>query len=1381
MANTSEEILLTIGGRDDASQMFANIDRNAQSMVSNISAAMSKVNTGLMNLSQVGDNVIQSLTGKSALDNILGSASKNETNMVLLENMLEDVEKNYDSFYKTVDSTTDQSLTSMQELIPALNALNAATGATDKELENITPNVANFGAAVLAQTGSVDRAQQAMMDLSKGYKGAYASLDQYGITEDALARAGYNEGDGLEKYMDAVTKVVGSTDKLMETNQGLDALIGKSFSRAGKKIGNEFLPIIKDVKRGFIDLDSEMGGAIAGSMLLGEAAIESGNRVMWNIHTAADGIRDLHDAFKLLTGGIQGAEKAAEGMSDAMNMGSNISDIAAGTAGLGGAIGGGAEATKTASKGEKAVEGGMDALLMADMLKGNKTANKEAEKVVKEVSRSEKLYDEIREFNLKANAKRASMMSGVSPEKVLANLKRDTKGLSDALSKSSEFMYDDDLLREWEESGQTFTGAIKGKVTGFKTRLTRAFSSIRNFDLKGTITSPFKSIISSIQGFSFGGALQSGLEKSMGGLGNIASTIKGKFTSFGTTLAGIKDIDIGAKLKGLDKKAYQSIKGFSFKDTLSGLKESISGLRGTADVIEEAGDISKTLEGAGDIAVGMEAVAGAGEAVAVAGPEMAAGAAGAGAASAGATGLAASFTSMIVPLLAISAVIIIMIPIVSVIAAEAMFFIKLLGEFMEALHFEDIDLDGAIKGIKSIATALTWIGIAMSAMTFAGITTAIAFMTGGLLSVLGLLPSAVDTLMAVGKELLKFSSIKIDDSIPNTINNIGKSFNAISLAMLSLTATNITTSIAGLSAWVLQLGSVNDAISTATSELIYCGNTLQQFNSITIDDSIPNTINNISESLKAVSDTMMSLTATTITVGFSNFVAWALQFGSVTDALDEAKNDIIAAAGKLNEFSSLSLDENTAKNIQNVCDSLASVGDAIGALRTLRDNHNWDEGLGGMIRGLFGDVDIQAALTAVKDDIIKASQSLAQFNGISEIPEDVASKIKAVSDTLSKVSEAFETLRGFRDDINWDDFMQGLFGGADISSALDQVKNDIKTAAEKLSELSSIPEISEDTTTKIGQVGSALSKVSEVVTSLSSLPQMGDFDSSTISTAVTNVQTAANELSKLSGLTVGEDVNGVLTNINTALQTLKDTLTNATGFSTASVNIGSQIVSGVQTGITPLGSTVQGAVSSAISSASPQATSGGNTLGKNATDGMKSALHLKSTMDTEVGYALTAMTSRTQEFYDAGASLAKAASDGFDSNNGLDHHSPGRVARSMADEMKYTLDAMKSKYSAAYNMAAGLGQSIYQGFGNPTLDMDMFTNGGQLTAEYIGALQTVVSRAPEKADNRPVTIIVSEGAVTVDARNKTEQEAKGILTLALESMDHITNVDVDGV
>ena len=361
MANTTNEILLTLGARNNASSVFGQVDRDAKNMASSISSAASSINQGLMNISSVTDNMMQGLTGKSAMDNILGTTSKAETNKVLI-GMMTETEEAADSLFTTVDNVTNDSLTSMQDLIPAMNAFSSATGASDKDLESITDEMANFGAAVLAQTGSTDMAQQSMMDLSKGIKGAFASLDQYGVSEDALMRTGLWSGkeDDVKGYMAAVKKVIGSTDELMDTNQGLDALIGKAFSRGGKKIGNEFLPVIKDIKKGFIELDNALGGNLTASILAVSGGVEVMNQGLWNVSTTVNGVRDLADGFKFLTDKIKGTTEAAEAAGDAINTVSNISDMgagAAGAAGAVGAVGAGAEASKTVSKGEKAVEG----------------------------------------------------------------------------------------------------------------------------------------------------------------------------------------------------------------------------------------------------------------------------------------------------------------------------------------------------------------------------------------------------------------------------------------------------------------------------------------------------------------------------------------------------------------------------------------------------------------------------------------------------------------------------------------------------------------------------------------------------------------------------------------------------------------------------------------------------------------------------------------------------------------------------------------------------------------------------------------------------------------------------------------------------------------
>lgn len=1121
MVNTTEQILLTLGARNNASSVFGQVDKDAKSMASSISSTISNLNNGLMNIGSVTDNMMQGLTGKSAMDNILGTTSKAETNSVLLKNMLDDTEKHYDSFYEKVDKTTDSSLTSMQELIPALKAFKSATGATDKEMTNITDEMANFGAAVLAQTGSTDLAQQSMMDLSKGVKGAFASLDQYGITQDALERTGYWNGDekDVEGFMKAVQKVTGSTEELMETNTGLDALIGKAFSRAGKKMGNEFLPWIKDIKRGFLDLDEELGGNLTASMLAVSGGVEVMNQGLWNVSTTVNGVKDLAEAFHSVK---DGASIALDTIKSFRNTTETVTS-----------------ATQT-----------------------------------------------------------ASILSDVSPDAIQAAQAH--AGGNFLKDNSTEYIQD---------------------------MLDHQISSIDDADYRTAL-----------------------LEK--------------KYEDLDIKSNRLKDVSTKTS-KNLEKSQSKGLFSKFFKNT----------------------------EGAVESAAGVGALA----------PEATAASVGVGETAVATTGLSASFTAMIVPLLALSAVIAIMIPIAVALAAEALLGLKAIQMVFDALDFGGIDLEDDISGIKQLAEGLAWVGVAMGAMTFTSIMTGLAVITSGFLGITGPLEIAIDALTEAGSLLSELSAT-------------------------------------------------------------------------TIDPSVPTNLKNISESLSSVSSAMLALTGTTVTTGFSNFVAWVFGFSSTTDALGQAKNDLIKASSAINELATdiEPLPEEDAAKIQNVCDSLASVGDAIGALRSIRDGQNWDDLFGGLMEGLFGEgVDIQQALSNVKGDIQNAATALSEWTDLPEIPQGIGDKVKTTSDTLTSFSESFEALRSLRDSVNWDNFVGGIFGGQDIQGALSSIKKELFYTANNLKGLEALPPVSEDIGTKVKTINDAVSSVSEAAKGLTTVPDMGDYDPANLSTAVTNVQTAATELSKLNETTFTADTaSGVLGAVSSTIETLKTTLSGASGFDAPAMNIGTSIVNGVKSGLSPLTSTITTQVSTATSASASAGWTGGAYIGQSTTGGFQSALKLAEVMSTEMTYVKQAV--------DNGISAAKSAAESGAEDvvtafkNGINVGSPGDIARTMKQEMLYTKDFIVGSYGYLKKTAYDAGNLIVDSFGNPSLNIDYFNRKSSLN---VGALDTLMSRAPVTSQDNKTIIMYN--TVTVDARNKTEKEAKSILTLALEGMDHITNIDVD--
>lgn len=404
---TAEEIMLTFFGKDEVSNVAKNIDKNVQSMGSRALTAGNDINSGLLQVSSGLDSMVSKVNGgKTAMDNIFGTSSKAETNSVLLK-MMSSTSEAASKLNQHVDDVTNSSLVSMQSLIPAMNAFKTATGATDQQIYDATEAMAGFGAKVLAQTGSTELAETAMMDLSKGIKGACASLDQYGITVDALKNTGLWDGDenDIEGYMAAVQQLTGDTKELMETNEGLDKQLEKQFSSAGKKLGNEFLPGIKDAKRALIDLNKATGGGLFAGMLGATAVVDTASTWGQTITNMANGVKSLQEGvgglksvWESVTSAVKGTEAAVEGVADATNTVSNVSDIAAG----GAQVAGGVTESK-ASIGATGAEAGLSAF---DALKkDNDKYREEAGTLLKDLEKNGELGNKVQNTSNKVYSK----------------------------------------------------------------------------------------------------------------------------------------------------------------------------------------------------------------------------------------------------------------------------------------------------------------------------------------------------------------------------------------------------------------------------------------------------------------------------------------------------------------------------------------------------------------------------------------------------------------------------------------------------------------------------------------------------------------------------------------------------------------------------------------------------------------------------------------------------------------------------------------------------------------------------------------------------------------------------------------------------------------
>lgn len=449
---TAEEIMLTFFGKDEVSNVAKNIDKNVQSMGSRALTAGNDINSGLLQVSSGLDSMVSKVNGgKTAMDNIFGTSSKAETNSVLLK-MMSSTSEAASKLNQHVDDVTNSSLVSMQSLIPAMNAFKTATGATDQQIYDATEAMAGFGAKVLAQTGSTELAETAMMDLSKGIKGACASLDQYGITVDALKSTGLWDGDknDIEGYMAAVQQLTGDTKELMETNEGLDKQLEKQFSSAGKKLGNEFLPGIKDAKRALIDLNKATGGGLFAGMLGATAVVDTASTWGQTITNMANGVKNLQEGvgklksvWKSVTSAVKGTEAAVEGVADATNTVSNVSDIAAG----GAQVAGGVTESK-ASIGATGAEAGLSAF---DALKkDNDKYREEAGTLLKDLEKNGELGNKVQNTSNKVYSK---------------DLLKNPKGIKDQVSDG----WDSSIInriKNYSKSQEEISDALDAAIDG---------------------------------------------------------------------------------------------------------------------------------------------------------------------------------------------------------------------------------------------------------------------------------------------------------------------------------------------------------------------------------------------------------------------------------------------------------------------------------------------------------------------------------------------------------------------------------------------------------------------------------------------------------------------------------------------------------------------------------------------------------------------------------------------------------------------------------------------------------------------------------------------------------------------------------------------------
>lgn len=1353
---TSEEIMLTFFGRDQVSNVAAGINKNIQGMGNRVSAAANNMNAGLMNVSSGLDGMVSSLNGgKSATESIFGTSSKAETNSVLLK-LMSSTEAAASKLNAHVDEVTNSSLVSMQSLIPAMNAFKTATGATDDEIYNATETMSNFGAKVLAQTGSTDLAEQAMMDLSKGIKGACASLDQYGITTDALKSTGLWDGDenDIEGYMAAVQKLTGDTKELMETNEGLDKQIEKQFSSAGKKLGNEFLPGIKDVKRTLIDLNKATGGGLFAGVLAVSSVFDMASSAGQTITQIANGARDIKAGIDLIRGSADEATKAIEGLGNAADTLSNTSEIAA-DSGIAGRI---AEidskaTTSTITPGDAASMLDIDIKSKksnnySDFLKYLEEDNKELQKVTKALEKGE---IDKQTFNTLANSINKDKDSlvesfetlGEVPDIDLRNKKKNNwKNYFTEITKQNKEMESAvDLLKSGDidkNIGKDIVESVKHN----REELTKSFMELDNLD---EMADGLDTMVDGADAISDKAKDMKKGKKAMEGVEDAADMIPtgagAKAAASGAEAsaasAGFSGLSAGITSMLVPLLTVAAVVAVMIPVVVALAAEALIFIRALAEVFKALNfdklDLSGDINGLKQVGTAIWELCKAMGAMVV-----------------------TSWLTMVYQ--GISAIMLFQNPIETAVNE-----LKKTAELVQG--FKNVTIDESVPGnLQSLSNVLGSVSKAMSSLSNVGV----SVLLGSILTLTGYLGTLSDNL-GVAKDELTTSATTInsmtdldtiDEGVVSKLGAVTSALADVGKAMSALSDVNWDINIGNIVNLGGAFGAITSHLSDAKDEIIKAAPVINQFSGLPdIDTGAAEKLKKVSEAFKTVSDSMKSLQGLEDTTGGSGDFIGGMVKGllGISSAISIAKTEIMSAAKELQGFSELpDISDDIKTKLSKVGSTAAT---AINTLKPLRQIESQDINAGAIASN------VQQARFAISN----AAIHLASLSGITQIPEGVSEILNRVGSAAATVMNTLKPLTSIAN--------QNVDAGA-IAGKVAQARYAISNTATHLASLAGMATIPEGLSETLNRVGTAATQVATAAANLNTIPVVTT-TTANIALAVAAVKLAIMELNSIAGSPLAGGISSILSSVTATLNQLKTTLTSMSGgFYSSGASIGQSIVNGVRGGLAPLSGIVISSVSSAVASAVGVASAGGARIGQAITTGFKNNLQLAQAMKAEMQYVTQAVNN--------GISSAKAAAESGAQDivaafkSGIETGSPGAMAWATYDEMHFIRDFIVREGKHVVDSAKRLGQNIVTGFGNPSLNMGLDTLPDDMS--YYGSLQTMLSNAPtNNQNNQPVIIQINKGAVQLDSRNLTTRESKQIMINALEGLDAIQNINIRGI
>lgn len=467
------------------------------------------------------------------------------------------------------------------------------------------------------------------------------------------------------------------------------------------------------------------------------------------------------------------------------------------------------------------------------------------------------------------------------------------------------------------------------------------------------------------------------------------------------------------------------------------------------------------------------------------------------------------------------------------------------------------------------------------------------------------------------------------------------------------------------------------------------------------------------EALKYVEEAMASLTLIDLNLFAQTVTDLVAKFLGVD--LGSKLTELTGEGGVLQQLSDFTkafnsadieieaIDQAKVETLANAGDGFNTIADAMKAVNNAMENlpeefKNGGSGTPALTYNAETDktsVNVGEATNyfdAFKEPIKQLSTFVNDFNESEELnvpPIDTA-KVEAINTTangISSINSAIQNVKtaiGSSVDAQW---AGNVASGGLIGAAIGLLAGDGNPQASGLK-------------SGLDELYLSVKDIMDFNTKINGLTSEGSGDTS-------NIQNASNMVSALQ-----TQINNVKTTLDGAIPTIKNT----------AKGMGGAIVTGFQSGMSNLSSTVN----TTLDGVSSTFTTKGNSWGDNLSNGFKDHFKIKDIASTEISNTLDALSGKDQEFYDKGYALGDAFQRGYKDGGGI--NSPGYAAQAMQGELGYMSQYINDAMGSIPQLAGQLAQNVSKML-SPSFDLSnlQFPDLSQWTTNLTSLIPTVTN------------------------------------------------------